>query len=72
MDNSKKLVRIQNNNKKLDELELNIDSKLSNARKKLTNIIGFLFVFSDDENNEISSKDELLNTLNNIFNGKSL
>ena len=51
---------------------LNIDSKLSNARKKLTNIIGFLFVFSDDENNEISSKDELLNTLNNIFNGKSL
>jgi len=64
---TKKLVRIQNNNKKLDELELNIESKLSNARRKLTNIIDFPFVFLDEENNEISPKDELSNTLNDIL-----
>jgi len=44
-------------------LELNIDSKLSNARKKLVNIIYFPFVCLDEENNEISPKDELSNTL---------
>ena len=69
---TKKLVRIQNNNKKLDELELNIESKLSNARRKLTNIIDFPFVFLDEENNEISPKDELSNTLKDILDGKKL
>ena len=44
-------------------MELNIDSKLSNARKKLVNIIYFPFVCLDEENNEISPKDELSNTL---------
>ena len=53
-------------------MELNIDSKLSNARKKLVNIIYFPFVCLDEENNEISPKDELSNTLNNILDGKNL
>lgn len=44
-------------------MELNIDSKLSNARKKLVNIIYFPFVCLDEENNEISPKDEISNTL---------
>ena len=53
-------------------MELNIDSKLSNARRKLTNIIDFPFVFLDEENNDISPKDELSNTLNDILDGKKL
>ena len=53
-------------------MELNIESKLSNARRKLTNIIDFPFVFLDEENNEISPKDELSNTLNDILDGKKL
>ena len=69
---TKKLVRIQSDSKKLDELELNIDSKFSNTRKKLTNVIDFPFVFLDEENNEIFPKDELSNTLNNILEGKNL
>ena len=45
---------------------------MQEGSQKLTNIIDFPFVFLDEENNEISPKDELSNTLNDILDGKKL
>ena len=69
---AKKFVRIQLENKKINELELNVNSNLDITRKKLKKLINFPFIFTDGENNEISIDDEFSSTLNDVLDGKNL
>ena len=69
---TKKLIKIEYKNRNYKEIELNINNKLNIIRNELTKLIGFPFVFLDEDNNEISEKDELLLNLNDILDGKLL
>ena len=74
MDDSEtiKLIKIEYKNRNYKEIKLNINNKLNIIRNELTKLIGFPFVFLDEDNNEISEKDELLLNLNDILDGKLL
>ena len=74
MDDSEalKLIKIEYKNRNYKEIELNINNKLNIIRNELTKLICFPFVFLDEDNNEISEKDELLLNLNDILDGKLL
>ena len=74
MDDSEtiKLIKIEYKNRNYKEIELNINNKLNIIRNELTKLICFPFVFLDEDNNEISEKDELLLNLKDILDGKLL
>lgn len=67
-----KLVKIHHKNKNLNELELNVNSKLNITRRQLKNSIDFPFIFLDDNENEINEIDESSSTLGDILDGKKL
>ena len=69
---TKNLIKIHNKNKNINEIELNINQKLNQTRKKLNKSIDFPFIFLDDDFNELSGKDELSSTLGDILVGKKL
>ena len=69
---NKKKVKIQYNNQKINELELNANSKLDTIRKKLIKSIDFPFIFLDDNDNEITKEEEASCKLNDILEGRYL
>lgn len=69
---TKKLIKIHNKNKKINEIELNINQKLNQTRKKLNKSIDFPFTFLDDDFKELSAEDEKSSTLGDILVGKKL
>ena len=57
----------------LEKIELELDSKLPDIRKKLENEIKFDFIFlNEDEKEIIKKEDESVKTLDDILDGKNL
>ena len=69
---TKNLIKIHNKNKNINEIELNINQKLNQTRKKLNKSIDFPFIFLDDDFKELSAEDEKSSTLGDILVGKKL
>ena len=68
----KKKIKIRASEKLIKEIELDIDTKLSNIRNILENEIKFDFIFLNEEEKEIKKEDESVKTLDDILDGKNL
>lgn len=68
----KKKIKIRASEKLIKEIELDIDTKLSNIRNILENEISFNFIFLNEDEKEIKKEDESAKTLDDILDGKNL
>ena len=68
----KKKIKIRASEKLIKEIELDIDTKLSNIRNILENEISFNFIFLNEDEKEIKKEDESVKTLDDILDGKNL
>ena len=68
----KKKIKIRASKKLIKEIELDIDTKLSNIRNILENEISFNFIFLNEDEEEIKKEEESEIKLADILDGKNL
>ena len=68
----KKKIKIRASEKLIKEIELDIDTKLSNIRNILENEISFNFIFLNEDEEEIKKEEESEIKLADILDGKNL
>lgn len=69
---SKILVKIQYKNRKIKQIELDVNQNLKDTRLILNQYINFPFIYLDNNNNEIFDQKELLTKIEDIIDGKNL
>ena len=69
---SKILVKIEYKNKKINQIELDVNNTLKNTRKILNKYIKFPFIYLDNDNNKIYPGHEPSIKLRDILDGKYL
>jgi len=69
---SKILVKIQYKNRKIKQIELDVNQNLKDTRLILNQYINFPFIYLDNNNNEIVDQKELLTKIEDIIDGKNL
>jgi len=67
-----KSLKIDLDGKDIIRKDLDVNSSLTDTRKKLSELIPFPFVFVDDEDNEINKELENNKNLCDILDGKNL
>ena len=68
----KKKIKIRASKKLIKEIELDIDTKLSNIRNILENEISFNFIFLNEDKEEIKKEEESEIKLADILDGNYL